>query len=90
MYYQCQDRTIGQRIGLGGMRHVETRYLWVQEEIRSRRQVLKKVKGMENATDLATKHVDTAALQKRMTTTGLVSRTRVEILRPECLKQWEL
>ena len=58
------------------MRHMETRYLWVQEETRSRRLKLTKVKGTENATDVATKRVDTATLQKCMTTIGLVSRRR--------------
>ena len=60
--------TLGQRISLGGMRHVETRYLRVQEEIRSRRLKLTNFKGTENATDVATKHVDAATLQKCMTT----------------------
>ena len=55
---------------------METRYLWVQEEIRSRRLKLTKVKGTENATDVATKHVDTATLQKCMTNIGLVSPAR--------------
>ena len=58
---------LGQRMGHGGMRHMETRYLWVQDENRSRRLKLTKVKG--------TKHVDTATLQNCMTTIGLVNRT---------------
>ena len=43
--------TLGRRIGLGGMRHMETRFLWIQEELRAQRMKLTKVKGTENATD---------------------------------------
>ena len=39
---------------------METRYLWIQEELRGPRLKLTKAKGMENATDVATKHVDAA------------------------------
>ena len=68
--------TLGRRIGLGGMRHMETKYLWIQEELKGQRLKLPKVKGTENATDVATKHVDTVTLQKCMTTIGLIHRTR--------------
>ena len=37
--------TSGRRIGLGGMRHMETRYLWIQEELRAQRMKLTKVQG---------------------------------------------
>ena len=53
------------RLGLGGIRHMEVRYLWVQGEIRSGRIPIKKVPGLENPTDIATKHVDTETIVKR-------------------------
>ena len=56
----------GRRIGLGGMRHMETRYLWIQEELHAQRMKLTNVKGTENATDVATEHVDAATLMKCM------------------------
>ena len=68
--------TSGRRIGLGGMRHVETRYMWIQEELRAQRTKLTKVKGTENATAVATKHVDATTLMKRLVTIGLINRTR--------------
>ena len=55
---------------------METRYLWIQEELRAQRMKLTKVKGTENATDVATKHVDAATLMKCMVTIGLINRTR--------------
>ena len=57
-------------------RRIGTRYLWEQEELRCQRLKLTKVKGMKNATDVATKLVDAANLKKCMTTIGLISRTR--------------
>ena len=68
--------TLGRRIGLGGMRHMETRYLWIQEEFRAQRMKLTKVKGTKNAIDVATKHVDATTLMKRMLTIGLINQTR--------------
>ena len=44
------------------------RCLWIQEELRGQRLKLIKVKGTVNATDVATKHVDAATLQKFMKT----------------------
>ena len=68
--------TLGRRIGLGGMRHMATRYLWIQEEFRAQRLKLTKVKGTENAIDVATKHVDATTLMKCVVTIGLINRTR--------------
>ena len=52
------------------------RCLWIQEELRGQRLKLIKVKGTVNATDVATKHVDAATLQKIMKTIGFINRTR--------------
>jgi len=41
------------RLGLGGLRHMEVRYLWVQNEVRNGRVTIKKIPGSTNATDLA-------------------------------------
>ncbi len=59
------------RLGLGGIRHMEVRYLWVQGEIRSGRIPIKKVPGLENPTDIATKHVDTETMIKCQAAAGL-------------------
>ena len=48
--------TLERRIGLGEMPHMDTRYLWIQEELCAQRMKLTKVKGTENATNVATKH----------------------------------
>ena len=46
---------IAARRGLGKMRHVELRYLWVQEAVRRGRVRLEKVRGTENPADHLTK-----------------------------------
>ena len=45
------------RRGLGRMRHEATRELWLQEEVLSRRLVVKKVHGEVNPADLLTKYL---------------------------------
>ena len=44
------------RQGLGKLRHLDTHTLWVQQAVRSKRLVIKKVLGEENPADLLTKH----------------------------------
>ena len=43
------------RRGLGKMRHMELRYLWVQEAVRRRRIQVKKILGTHNPADHLTK-----------------------------------
>ena len=44
------------RQGLGKLRHLDTHTLWVQQAVRSKRLVLKKVLGEENPADFLTKN----------------------------------
>ena len=46
---------IASRRGLGKMCHLEVRYLWLQEVVRSGRLQLKKVRGTDNPADVLTK-----------------------------------
>ena len=43
------------RQGLGKLRHIDTQALWIQEKVRTRQILLKKVKGEVNPADLLTK-----------------------------------
>ena len=43
------------RLGLGKMRHIQTRYLWVQERIRDGHFTVVCIKGTKNPADLLTK-----------------------------------
>ena len=48
---------IVRRAGLGKLRHLNVRYLWLQNHIRSGQMELHKVAGVANAADLVTKHL---------------------------------
>ena len=60
------------RIGLGGLRHMELKFLWVQREAEEGRVRVKKVTGFDNTTDVATKHVDAATLAHCQVALGLI------------------
>ena len=47
-----------QRQGLGRLRHVQTRYLWVQERVRQGDVGVSKVRGDRNPSDMLTKPMD--------------------------------
>ena len=46
------------RSGVGKMRHIQLRWLWVQDAVRDKTIVLKKVKGTDNVSDMGTKALD--------------------------------
>ena len=48
-------RSLASRRGLGKMRHMELRYLWVQEMVKEGRLKVKRVKGEDNPADHLTK-----------------------------------
>ena len=52
-------------------RHLETKYLYMQELVRRGLLTLRKVPGTENPSDLGTKYVDHATLQKHIGKLGL-------------------
>ena len=45
------------RAGLGKLRHLNVRYLWLQDHLRSGQIDFHKVAGVANAADLVTKHL---------------------------------
>ena len=48
---------IVRRAGFGKLRHLNVRYLWLQDHLRSGHMDLHKVAGVANAADLVTKHL---------------------------------
>ena len=46
---------IVQRQGLGKLRHIEVKNLWLQDEVKGERIRIRKVNGKENPADLGTK-----------------------------------
>ena len=49
--------SMAQRQGIGGVRHMEARYLWVQEKVEEGELKVNKIKGEENPADLCTKNL---------------------------------
>ncbi len=52
--------------GLGKANHVDTQWLWVQQEIRRKKVFLKKIPGASNAADLMTKALSQAVIDEHM------------------------
>jgi len=48
-------KSIASRVGLGRVRHLEVKFLWLQEVVRDRRLEVRKVHGAENPADVLTK-----------------------------------
>ena len=58
------------RRGLGKHRHLDTRYLWVQQRTRNGDIAVEKVPGDENSSDILTKHLDSVKMNKCMKQMG--------------------
>ena len=54
---------IATRSGVGSVRHLAARYLWVQREVENQSFSVEKVAGQRNPADLGTKHVDVKVLE---------------------------
>ena len=54
------------RRGLGKMRHLELRELWLQREVGDGKVLVKKVAGTENPADAMTKFLSVQLLQDRL------------------------
>ena len=52
------------RTGVGKTRHIQARWLWIQDVIRDKVVRLKKVKGTEKEADMGTKDLDGPAHQR--------------------------
>ena len=57
---------IARRAGLGKLRHLNVRYLWVQHELSGTELTLHKVHGLANPADLVTKHLSQHVIKKHM------------------------
>ena len=57
---------IARRTGLGKLRHLNVRYLWIQDQVRLDNFELLKVKGTSNPADLLTKHLSGPDVEKNL------------------------
>ena len=66
-------KAVASRRGLVKLRHIELKYLWVQEMVQDQRIVIKKINGLENPADCLTKPKDFKCFEP------LPFRSKVEI-----------
>ena len=52
--------------GIGKLKHIDVAYLWVQDEIRSWRRRVRRVKSEENVADLGTKPLSKTVIAKHI------------------------
>ena len=50
-------KAVASRRGLGKMRHIELKYLWLQELVLDQRIAIKKINGLDNPADCLTKPI---------------------------------
>ena len=62
---------IARRAGLGKLRHLNVRYLWLQHELSGTELTLHKVHGLANPADLVTKHLAHHVIKKHMDILGI-------------------
>jgi hypothetical protein len=66
---------IGNRRGAGGVRHIETRSLWLQQKTTDRSLTVSKISKVVNWADLPTKHQDAKTLDTTLAAMGFESRS---------------
>ena len=66
---------IAKRRGAGKLRHVETKTLWLQRQVTLKKILLRRVKGTELPSDMGTKFLPQATMQKFLQTIGFQPRT---------------
>ena len=64
-------KSITARRGLGKMRHVEVKYLWLQQEVLKGSITVQKIRGLENPADLLTKILRREEIEERLWGMGL-------------------
>ena len=68
------EKSIASRQGLGKVRHLETKYLWLQQAVFQKRIDIRKIKGTENPADILTKYLSFADMQKVIEKVGIYMR----------------
>ena len=63
-------KSTASRTGLGRVRHLETRFLWVQEALKKGRFKILKIAGTENPSDILTKPLSAKDMEKSLEKVG--------------------
>ena len=71
---------IAQRNGIGKVRHLDTKYLWIQSVVKDRLVELVKILGKVNPADVGTKFLSVSFMRPLLEKIGLVIKARSEAL----------
>ena len=79
--------------GSGKMRHIEVKWLWLQEEVRKGRVEVGKVRGDLNPADLMTKYLNVKEIEQRLASMSIGLEVRdekviQEVVRESRLRWW--
>ena len=76
-------KSISSRIGLGKLRHMEVKFLWIQEVVRTKRIRMKKVRGDSNPADILTKPQSLKSMKSnnKLTCMGVVIAVEAKLPR---------
>ena len=64
-------KSFASRRGLGKMRHIETRELWLQESVNKKDVLLRKAQGEDNPADMMTKYLQVKEITKHARSLGI-------------------
>ena len=76
-------RSISLRKGTGKMRHLQVKYLWLQDATFEKRLTVEKVKGTENPADVATKFLTATEINEVVKAFGVVMKIVDNVAKPE-------
>ena len=72
-------KSFASRKGLGKQRHVQTRFLWLQQVVGDERVVIRKIGTASNVSDVLTKSCSSPLLAKHMEVMGLRSMAKSKL-----------
>jgi len=64
-------RSMAFRKGLGKVRHMDTKFLWIQDLVKTGRLSVLKIKGTRNPADVGTKHLSVAEMEEKLLSVGI-------------------
>ena len=67
-------KSIASRQGIGKVRHLDTKFLWLQQAVFTKRLTIKKIKGTENPGDIPTKYLSASEMQRVVEKYGIILR----------------
>ena len=68
------------RQGIGKLKHIDVAYLWIQDEVRSRRLQVRRVRSEDNIADLGTKPLSKAVIARHCATMGYINMSQEDAL----------